>query len=110
MAANQAALTGDWPTALLLLESLRARGGNSDVRLLADLSLAQLRSGDSPTALATAQRAWHLQPSSPVAAQALGMAMAAGGQDSNGARQLLVQARRMGGDNRLLQESLAGLH
>ena len=110
MAANQAALNGDWPTALLLLESLRARGGNSDVRLLADLSLAQLRSGDSPAALLTAQRAWHLQPSSPVAAQALGMAMAAGGQNSTGARQLLDQARRMGGDNRLLQESLARLH
>ena len=110
MAANQAALAGEWPTVLLLLESLRARGGNSDVRLLADLSLAQLRTGDTPTALATAQRAWQLQPSSPVAALALGMAMASAGKDLTGARQLLDQARRMGGDNRLLQESLARLH
>ena len=110
IAANQAALTGDWPTAVLLLESLRARGGNRDVRLLADLSLANLRSGDPPAALASAQRAWHLQPSSPVAAQALGMALAAAHKDSTSARQLLVQARRMGGDNPLLNETLTKLH
>lgn len=110
MAANHAALAGDWPTALLLLESLRVRGGNRDVRLLADLSLAQLRSGDAPAALASAQRAWQLQPSSPVAAQALGMALAAARKDTAGARQLLTQARRIGGDNPLLQETLAKLH
>ena len=110
LAANQAALAGDWLTARRLLESLRARGGNRDVRLLADLSLAQLRNGDTPAALASARRAWDLQPSSPVAAQALGMALAAAGTDSTGARQLLAQARRMGGDNPLLQETLAKLH
>ena len=110
MAANHAALAGDWPTALLLLERLRARGGNRDVRLLADLSLAQLRGGDPLAALASAQRAWQLQPSSPVAAQALGMALAAARKDAVGARQLLAQARRIGGDNPLLQETLAKLH
>ena len=110
MAADQAALAGDWPTVLLLLESLRARGGNRDVRLLADLSLAQLRSGDNSSAMATAQRAWHLQPSSPVAAQALGMALAATGTDLTGARLLLDQVRRSGGDNQLLREALTRLH
>ncbi len=110
MAANQAALAGDWATALLLLENIRARGGNRDVRLLADLSLAQLRGGDTSDALVSAQRAWQLQPNSPVAAQALGMALAATGTDSTGARQLLYQSRRSGGDNQLLQETLAKLH
>ena len=110
MAANQAALAGDWQTAATLLEGLRARGGNRDVRLLADLCFAQLRSGNKSAALASAQRAWQLQPNSPVAAQALGMALAATGRESAGARQLLVQARRSGGDNSLLEAALAGLH
>ena len=110
LAANHAALAGDWPTTLLLLESLRAHGGNRDVYLLADLSLARLRCRDTPGALTAAQRAWQLQPSSAVAAQALGMALAATGQDSTGAGQLLDQARRNGGDNQLLREALAKLH
>ena len=110
MAANMAAMAGDWRAAAALLENLRARGGNRDVRLLADLSFAQLRSGDQDAALITAQRAWQLQPSSPVAAQALGMAMAAAGSDAPAARQLLLQARRIGGDNPLLQAALATLH
>ncbi len=110
MAANQAALAADWPTARLLLENLRGRGGQGDVRLLADLSLAQLRSGDMPAALVSAGRAWALQPSSAVAAQALGMALTAAGKDRPAARQLLDQARRMGGNNQLLAEAWASLH
>ena len=110
LAANFAALSGDWQSASALLESLRQRGGNRDVRLLADLSFAQLRSGDAATAVTTAQRAYQLQPSSPVAAQALGMALAEAGNDAAGARQLLLQARRSAGDNPLIQAALAKLH
>ena len=110
IAANQAALAGDWPTALLLLESLRARGGNRDVRLLIDLSLAQLRSGDPAGALATARRAWQLQPSNPVAAQALAIALEATGKDSSGACQLLDQAHRGAGESRLIHTTLAQMH
>ena len=110
MAANQAALMGDWPSVVVLLESLRARGGNRDVRLLADLSFAQLRSGDKAAALVTAQRAWQLQPASPVAAQALGMALATSESDNAGAQQLLSQTRRMTGDNPLLQTTLKTIH
>ena len=110
LAANQAALAGDWPTALLLLERLRARGGNRDMRLLADLSLVQLRSGDTSGAVASAQRAWQLQPSSAVAAQALGMALAVAKKDTTGAGQLLDQARRSSGDHQLLPEAPAKPH
>ena len=110
MAANMAAMARDWQGAAGLLENLRQRGGNRDMRLLADLSFAQLRSGDAASALISAQRAWQLQPCSPVAAQALGMAMAEAGSDPSGARQLLLQARRMNGDNPLLQQTLAKLH
>ena len=110
MAANMAAMAGDWQAAAGLLENLRQRGGNRDMRLLADLSFAQLRSGDAASALISAQRAWQLQPGSPLAAQALGMAMTEAGNDPSGARQLLLQARRMSGDNPLLQQALARLH
>lgn len=105
LAAGQAARAGEWPVSRSLLENLRARGGNRDVRLLADLSLAQLRSGDPEAALDSASRAWELQPASPVAAQARGTALAALGQDRPLALALLEQARRIGGDNPLLAEA-----
>ena len=109
MAATLAASAGDWQTARLLLENLRLRGGNSDARLLADLSYAQLRSGDAKAALDSATRAWTLQPASPAAAQARGMALVELGQDPALARQLLEQARRSGGDNALLKAARAKL-
>ena len=110
MAANQAALAGDWATASALLENLRLRGGNRDFRLLADLSFARLRSGDPEGALEAAQRAWALQPASPVAAQAYGMALAELDRDPLQARQLLELAKRSGGDNPLLAAARKKLH
>lgn len=109
MAATMAASEGDWPTVRLLLENLRQRGGNRDVRLLADLSFAQLRSGNAQAALESATRAWQLQPASAAAAQARGMALAELGRDPALARQLLEQARRSGGDNALLKAARAKL-
>ncbi|WP_374529468.1 tetratricopeptide repeat protein [Novosphingobium sp.] len=105
LAAGHSAGLGDWHTARLLLESLRLRGGDGDVRLLADLSLAQLRDGDAEAALATAQTAYALMPSSGVVAQAWGMALAQLGREPALARQLLTKARRIGGDNPLLVEA-----
>jgi Flp pilus assembly protein TadD len=110
MMGGQAELGGDWRTAVLLLANLRTRGWNRDVRLLTDLSLVQLRSGDTPAALASAQRAWELQPSNPSAAKALGSALAAAGQNSAGAGQLFEQARRMNLDNPSLLAALAPPH
>ena len=110
IAANQAALVGDWPRARALLENLRQRGGNRDFRLLADLSFARLKSGDPAGALEAAQRAWVLQPASPVAAQAYGMALAELGRDPLQARQLLELAKRSGGDNPMLVAARKKLH
>ena len=104
MTAGQAALAGDWGMARVLLENLVERGGGYDWRLLADLSFAQLRSGDPKAASSSAERAWRLQPASALACQAYGMALAEAG-DSGMARQLLEQARRIGGDNPLLVEA-----
>lgn len=105
VAANLAISAKDWPRARLLLESLRLRGGGRDARLLADLSLAQLRSGDTDAALASAELAWRLAPASPFAVQARGLALAHAGRDPDLARQLIEQARKTGGDNPLLAEA-----
>ena len=109
IAANQSAYAGDWERSRLLLENLRARGGNRDFRLLADLSLAQLRTGDGAAALESASRAYRLQRASPVTAQAYGMALVAADERLPLARQLLEKARTVGGDNPLLLESRAKL-
>lgn len=105
MAASHRAYAGDWAGARALLENLRRRGGGRDARLLADLALAQLRGGDPAAAVETAETAYALQPASSVAAQALGMALAASGQDAARARALLDKARIVGGDNPLLVEA-----
>jgi len=109
IAAGHSAELGDWHGARLLLESLRSRGGGRDARLLADLSLAQLRDGDGQAALDTARQAYALQRASPVATQALGMAYAELGEEPALARQLLEKARRIGGDNALLRQALGKL-
>ncbi len=110
IAANQAALLGDWATTRALLENLRLRGGNRDFRLLADLSFARMKSGDLAGALEAAQRSWVLQPASPVAAQAYGMALVELGRDPLQARQLLELAKRSGGDNPMLAAARKKLH
>jgi hypothetical protein len=60
--------------------------------LLADLSLAQLRSGDPKVAEATARRTYALQRSSPAAAAAWGLSLDALGQRSR-AQALLAKSR-----------------
>lgn len=102
LAADYAVHAGDWSQAAVLLESTRASGGNRDARLLADLAFAQLRGGDAKAASLTAERAWRLQPQSAAAAQSWGLALVELGEDPLVARQLLEQARALGGDNPLL--------
>jgi len=103
MVGGYAALAGDWPRSQTLLENLRARGAGRDVRLLCDLSLAQLRSGDRIAALESARSAYALQRSSPVATQALAMALVANRAELSLARELIGKARKIGGDNALLR-------
>jgi predicted Zn-dependent protease len=105
LSAGFLAQGGDWAHARSVLENLRQRGGNRDARLLADLSLAQLRTGDADAALQTAERAALLQPGSGVAAQAWGMALVELDREPALAAALLAKARRIGGDNPLLAEA-----
>ncbi len=96
LAASLAAGQGDWARARQLLEYLRANGSGQDVRLLADLSQAQLRSGDAEAAEATAREAYRLQPSSPLAARAWGLCLNALKQRPADARALLAKAQALG--------------
>ncbi len=109
LASGLAAQNGNWDLAREILEGLRARGGGSDVRLLCDLSLAQLRGGDAAAAVETAEQAYRLQPASAVATLALGTALAEAGQRPRAARSLLLKARAIGGSNPLLEEALGKL-
>lgn len=90
MAAGEAARVADWVRVRRLLERFAAV--SQDSALLADLSLAQLRSGDPKVAEATARRAYALQRSSPTAAAAWGLSLDALGQRSR-AQALLAKSR-----------------
>lgn len=105
LVAALAARQEDWPRAAQLLGSLRDSTGGGDVRLLADLSLALLKSGEAEEAETVAAEAYRLQPASAVAAQAWGMALAASGERKADARALLDKARAIAGDNAMLAEA-----
>jgi cellulose synthase operon protein C len=109
VAANQALAAKDWPRARLLLENLRWRGGNRDAGLLADLSLAQLRSGDAEAALLSAERAWQIAPASPFSALTRALALSALGRDPVLARQLVDQLSKTAPRNPLLAEARSKL-
>lgn len=110
LVASGAAASGDWSRSRIMLENLRIRSGGSDVRLLSDLALAQLRAGDKAAALATAQAAYRLHRASPVAAQVYAMAMIANGQRGASTRRLLDKAQAGMGSNPLLVEARRNLH
>ncbi len=105
VAANQALDRQDWGNARLLLENLRLRGGDCDARLLATLALAQLRGGDLQAALLTSQRAWQLAPAGGYSAAVRALVLAHAADSATAARQLIAQARKTGGDPRLLDEA-----
>ena len=94
--AAQAAAKGDWPRARALLEYLRANGGEGDVRLLSDLSLAQLRAGDAAAAEVSARTAYRLQPANGAAARAWGVSLQSLGQQPSDAKALLAKAPKLG--------------
>ena len=97
LAASLAAGQGDWERATQLLEYLRQTSSGQDVRLLADLSQAQLRGGDAEGAEATAREAYRLQPANPAAARAWGTCLNALKQRPGDARALIVKAQSTGG-------------
>lgn len=94
MAASLAAQRGDWGRARRLLEHARDNGGARDALLLAELSIAQLRGGDTAAAEATGREAYSIQRARPAVAESWGLALNAIGRDKARANALLAQARR----------------
>jgi tetratricopeptide (TPR) repeat protein len=83
--------SGQWDAAIATLEGLRARVGNRDAALLAELGFAYLGKGDADEAEAYAAAAYRLAPSNPAAASAWGVALLELG-DAERAGQLLEKS------------------
>ncbi|MEG3084638.1 tetratricopeptide repeat protein [Sphingomonas sp. PB2P12] len=86
--------SGEWDRAIDTLENVRARVGNRDGGVLADLALAYAGRDDGAVAVRYARAAYALSPMRATAADAYGVALAADG-DLVGARQLLVKATQL---------------
>lgn len=62
----------DWPAAIEVYETLRARIGNNDATILNNLALAYAGQGEFARAIPLARRAWSLDPANPVTTDTLG--------------------------------------
>ncbi len=72
LAATIAAQGGDWRAARQSLEAVRARIGNGDALLMAELARAALEMGEAKQARSYAAAAYALMPSSPMVADIYG--------------------------------------
>lgn len=94
-----AAVEGDWPRATALLgHAARLPGGGSDPQVLAELAGVWVHTGNAAAALASAQRAYALQRTSPKATAALAAALEASGRPANAAEALFAKARSIGAE------------
>jgi cellulose synthase operon protein C len=105
LAATIAAGQNDWRRAAELLQAMLVNGSGQDVRLLADLALAQLRGGDASAAEVTARQAYRLQPANAAASLVWGMCLAKTRTRPQDARALLDKAQALGADALLLAEA-----
>ncbi|MDZ7588029.1 MAG: tetratricopeptide repeat protein [Parasphingorhabdus sp.] len=92
--------------AKVALERVRAKIGDNDALLLGALAKTYLGLGDVESALKAARIAYHVQPSSPVASNAYGMALLAAGDREKEALELLEKAVSILPNNRLYQADL----
>jgi tetratricopeptide (TPR) repeat protein len=91
LAAHWQLAAGDFAAATDTLEGLRARLGDRDAALLAELALAYDGQGADAPARSFAAAAYRLAPMNPGAADAYGWTLFGAG-DADGARQLLEKA------------------
>lgn len=75
LAAHWQIAAADWDAAIDTLEGLRARVGNRDAALLAELAYAYTGSGDAEAGLVYGKAAYRLAPMNPAAADAYGWAL-----------------------------------
>lgn len=91
LAAHWQIAAGDFDAAIDALEGLRARVGNRDAALLAELAYAYDGAGENKAARSYAAAAYALAPGNPAAADAYGWTLYGAG-DLEGARQLIEKA------------------
>ncbi len=91
LSASWQAAAGDYDAAIDSLEAVRLRIGNRDAVLLAELALAYAGAGEPDRAARYAEAAYHLAPSNPAVAGAMGWTLAESG-DTEGGIELLQKA------------------
>ncbi|MEC3911708.1 tetratricopeptide repeat protein [Sphingobium sp. CR2-8] len=91
-AADMAIQAQDWRGALRLLQAVRARIGDNDAVLMANLARAALEQGDSSAARAYAAHAYRLMPANPVTADMFGWALLRTGEKGPATIDLLEKA------------------
>ena len=84
----------DWPGAIRVYESLRARLGDNDATILNNLAWAYVETGDFEAGLPLARRAWALDQDNPATADTLGWILFRSGADRAGGLALLERAAR----------------
>ena len=109
LAAHWQIAQGQWDVAIATLESLRARVGNRDAAMLAELAYAYLGKGDPDGAEVYAAAAYRIAPSNPAAADAWGMALLGQGNNES-AGQLLEKAASMSPRTAMLRFHLAQVY
>lgn len=105
LAAVLAMRDNDTLRAESILNHLVRTGSGRDVQLLADLAVVETSTDDADTGEIEARAAYGLQRANPVAAQALGLALAEQGKRPLEAAALLDKARALMGDNPLIAEA-----
>ena len=106
LAGHWQVAAADWDAAIDTLEGLRARIGNRDAALLAELAYAYTGADDAETGLVYAQAAYRLAPMNPAAADAYGWALYRQGR-SEPAVQLFEKAASIAPRSSLLRWHLA---
>jgi len=107
LAATLMLAAKDYDRALTLLESLRARLGNEDALLMADLARAHIGTGDAAAALPFAVHAYRLMPASAVGSDIFGWALFKAGRDRKTALALLRKAAQLAPGEPVVREHLA---
>lgn len=109
LAAHWQVAAGEWTAAIDTLEGLRARIGNRDAALLAELAYAYLGDDDPATARSFASAAYALAPLNPAAADAYGWALYQTGAN-RAARQLLEKAVSIAPEHAVLRWHLGQVY
>jgi tetratricopeptide (TPR) repeat protein len=97
----------DWPAAINIYESLRARLGNSDATILNNLAWAYSEIGDYDRAVPLARRAWSLDRDNPATADTFGWILFKSGRNRAQAMALLEQAARGAPSDEAIRRRLA---